>query len=51
MILAWRIIYATDAHSHNCAPGDAAESQYMSLIIIKKQSGARALVPADCDPA
>lgn len=51
MILAWRIIYATDAHSHKCAPGDAAESQHMSLIITKKQSVLRALVPADCDPA
>lgn len=26
VILAWRTMYATDAHSHKYAPGDAAES-------------------------
>lgn len=35
-------MYAVDAHSHKCAPGDAAESQYMPLImtrLAKEQSG------------
>ena len=35
VILAWRIMYATDVLSHACDPGDAAESLCMSLIMIK----------------
>lgn len=35
VIWAWRVMYATNAHSREGTPGDAAESLYMLLIMIK----------------
>lgn len=34
-------MYATNANSHACDPGDAAESLCMSLIVIKASKGSQ----------
>lgn len=44
-------MYATDAHSHECSPGDAAESLRMSLIVTKFRPGFRTTCPRGLRPA
>lgn len=50
VILAWRITYATNAHSHECSPGDAAESLHMSLIVTKFSLRFRTTCPRGLRP-